>query len=170
MPSISPELKIEVQEFLWFEASLLEDNRLEEWLGLMSDDVHYVMPVRRNTQPRTGAKNTDDEAGFTLYDDDKGSLTLRVRRLATGIAHAETPPSVTQRFITNVRVEHSEDGQSLWAHSNFLVYQERRGRHNATFIGKRRDRLSHVGGLLKIAERHIMLAQAILPTTISIFF
>jgi 3-phenylpropionate/cinnamic acid dioxygenase small subunit len=95
---------------------------------------------------------------------------MRVQRIETGSAHAELPASVTQRLITNVRVEPSDSADELIAQSNFLIYQERLGRFGATFIGRRRDRLRREAGVLRIAERRIELAQRILPTTISIFF
>lgn len=170
MPAVSPELQLEVQDFLFREATMLEENQLEEWLALFTDDARYTMPVRRNAQPvkKAGKTVPDDVETFALFDDDKGSLELRVRRIGSDLAHAETPVSVTQRFISNVRVERADDG-TLEVYSSFIVYQERRGRHSAMFLGSRHDRLRRDGASLKIAERHIKLAQAVLPTTISIF-
>ncbi|MFM9971571.1 MAG: aromatic-ring-hydroxylating dioxygenase subunit beta [Burkholderiales bacterium] len=171
--NVSRDTQIEVEQFLYQEASLLEDNQFGEWLDLLSPEVRYWMPVRSNRQPQSNseADNSGEAgAGFSYYDDDKSSLTQRVRRIETGIAHAEAPLSVTQRLITNVRVLPGANGNELLAHSSFLVYQERRGRHGATFIGKRRDTLRRDGEALKIALRRIDLAQTILPGTISIFF
>lgn len=158
-----------VAHFLYHEAQLLEEARFEEWLALFADDARYVMPVRQTVQPRAGGPARPGRMRFALYDDDKASLTLRVRRLATGKAHAEVPYSVTQRLITNVVVEPGEDG-TLIAHSRFLVYQEHRGRHGTTFVGKRRDLLRCADGDFAIAERHIELAQSVLPRAVSIFF
>jgi 3-phenylpropionate/cinnamic acid dioxygenase small subunit len=171
MPTVSPELQLEIQDFLFREASLLEENRLEEWLALFTEDARYEMPVRVNVQPVKGAKGAGAQPKtFALFDDDRGTLGLRVRRLGTDLAHAETPVSVTQRLISNVRVEPVGDDGSFTVFSSFIVYQERRGRHSAMFLGKRRDLLRREGDLLKIAERRITLAQAVLPTTLSIFF
>jgi 3-phenylpropionate/cinnamic acid dioxygenase small subunit len=169
MGSISPELHREVERFLFDEASLLDEGRLTEWLDLLTDDVRYVMPVRRHAQPRQDESVADAAASFMLFDDDKSSLTMRVKRVATGHAHAEAPASVLQRLISNIRTDGGADG-AIIAHSNFMVYQERRGRFAATFIGKRRDRLRREGPSLKLARRDIELAQTILPATISILF
>src|SRR5262249_60694301 len=98
------------------------------------------------------------------------SLELRVLRIKTGEAHAEVPPSTTQRLITNITVEHAASAESLRVRSNFMVYQERRGQHGVTFLGKRDDVLRQVDGAFKISHRRIDLAQKVLPTTISIFF
>lgn len=163
------ELYVEIADFLFAEASLLDQSRLDEWLLLLSDDIRYVMPVRRDIQPSKSGPEEADET-FSIYNEDKASLATRVQRINTGSAHAEVPRSVTQRLITNVQVEAGATHDDMVVHSNFLVYQERRGRYSATFIGKRRDRLRREGGRLKIAERRIELAQHILPSTISILF
>ena len=163
----SPELYAEVVDFLFTEAGLLDAGRLNEWLALLAEDVRYTMPVRRNVQPGT-ARETDET--FSLFNDDKASLATRIQRIGTGSAHAEVPPSVTQRLITNIQLEPGASDAEMRVQSNFLVYQERRGRFGATFIGKRRDRLRRENGALRIVERRIELAQQILPTTISILF
>jgi dibenzofuran dioxygenase subunit beta len=157
----------QVEAFLYAEARLLEDNRFDEWLACLSDDIHYWMPVRQNMDVVEGDESP--LGSFALYDDDKQSLELRVLRIKTGQAHAEVPLSVTQRFITNVRAEPATENV-LHVYSNFLVYQERRGQHGVTFYGRRDDILSHEKDAMKIKKRMIRLAQTILPTTISIFF
>jgi dibenzofuran dioxygenase beta subunit len=157
----------QVETFLYAEARLLEDNRFDDWLACLSDDIHYSMPVRQNMDVAESDK--DPLGSFALYDDDKQSLELRVLRIKTGQAHAEVPLSVTQRFITNVMAKPASEN-TLQAYSNFTVYQERRGQHGVTFYGRRNDILSQDGNTLKIKGRKITLAQTILPTTISIFF
>lgn len=168
MPGIL-ETQVEIERFLALEARLLEQNRLREWIDLFADDVHYVMPVRESIE--TAAAGSEPHAtGFALYDDDKSSLELRTRRIETGLAHAEVPLSVTQRLITNVLVEDTESDREYLVGSNFLVYQERRGRHSHTFFGSRSDRFLRVDDGWKIAYREISLAQTVMPATISIFF
>ena len=166
--AVPVEVQREVEQFLYAEARLLEDNRLDDWLACFSESVRYFMPVRENVAP---SEATDLSDRFALYDDDKSSLRLRVLRVQTGEAHAEVPLSVTQRLITNVMVV--PDGSKaglLRVGSSFMVYQERRGLHGTTFFGRREDTISRAGGRLQIDARTILLAQTILPTTISIFF
>jgi 3-phenylpropionate/cinnamic acid dioxygenase small subunit len=169
MKQTTPADFLEIERFLLEEAAILEEGRFDAWLDLLSEDVRYVMPVRRSVQPGTGKTIAGSgEETFALFDDDKASLTLRVERLKTGSAHAEVPPSTTQRLITNIRVENDADDATVVVHSRFFIYQERQGRYAATFVGKRRDLLRRAGGSWKIANRRIELAQTILPTTISI--
>jgi dibenzofuran dioxygenase subunit beta len=171
MSEITPALHLEIQNFLLDEAALLEEDRFEDWLDLLSDDIRYVLPVRRSVEPKARKPAVENGTGsFALFDDDKASLTMRVQRLLTGHAHAEVPASVTQRLITGIRVEPGPDDASVVAHSRFFIYQERQGRFATTFIGKRRDLLRHGKRSWKIADRRIELAQTILPATISILF
>jgi 3-phenylpropionate/cinnamic acid dioxygenase small subunit len=165
--SVSPELFRDVEAFLYREARMLEDNRFDDWLNCFSDDVRYWMPIQESTDQAFKPEATDT---FALYDDDKKSLELRVLRIKTGDAHAEVPPSTTQRLVTNIAVEADAAHDSLRVRSNFMVYQERRGQHGVIFFGKRNDVLRMIKGEFKIFQRRIDLAQKILPTTISIFF
>jgi 3-phenylpropionate/cinnamic acid dioxygenase small subunit len=166
--TISPELFRGVETFLYREARMLEDNRFDDWLNCLSDDVRYWMPIRESTDGSSGSGKESDT--FALFDDDKKSLELRVLRIKTGDAHAEVPPSTTQRLVTNIAVEPAAADDSLRVRSNFMVYQERRGLHGVTFFGKRDDVLRQIQGEFRIAQRRIDLAQKILPTAISIFF
>jgi 3-phenylpropionate/cinnamic acid dioxygenase small subunit len=169
--NISDELYREVERFLYAEASLLEENRFGEWLTCFASDVRYWMPVRERVQEMPGVTSAADT--FTLFDEDKKSLELRVLRLQTGTAHAEVPFSVTQRLVTNIMVETPSSpatDSALFVQSRFMVYQERRGLHGVTFCGRRKDVLRPVGAGFEIASRKIELAQQILPTTLSIFF
>ncbi len=36
----------EIQEFLFQEAEFLDNGHFSEWLELMTEDIHYRMPVR----------------------------------------------------------------------------------------------------------------------------
>jgi len=154
--------------FLYAEALALEDNRLDDWLEYFDDDVHYWMPVRETIEGRSEDAASADT--FSLFDDDKSSLQLRVLRIKTGNAHAEVPLSVTQRLITNIIPLPGAEVDMFNVRSTFMVYQERRGLHGTTFFGARQDVLRAKTGALRIARRKIELAQAVLPTTLSIFF
>jgi biphenyl 2,3-dioxygenase beta subunit len=117
-------LTFEVEEFLYREASLLDERRLDEWLALTTDDIHYWMPIRRTTT----AKEIDNEftkpGGMAFFDDDKNTLGLRVQRLQVGRAWAEDPPSRTRHVVTNVRIL-GVDGNDITAASNFMLYRTR---------------------------------------------
>ena len=41
----------EVEQFLYREARWLDERRFHEWLELLTEDIHYWMPVRTNRYP-----------------------------------------------------------------------------------------------------------------------
>jgi biphenyl 2,3-dioxygenase subunit beta len=168
MAPIPVETELEIQRFLAHEAKLLDDNALEEWLDLLAEDIRYFMPVRE-TIPK-GPERPSSEAVFPLFDDDKSSIRLRTRRILSNVAPTESPPPLTQRLITNILIEPADKADEYHVRSNFLVHLERRGRHVSMFIGNREDLLRRTGEGWKIARRSVLLAQSVLPMTISVFF
>lgn len=167
MTSIPAETEREIQRFLTWEAKLLDDNALEQWLDLLSEDIHYFMPVRE-TIPK-GPERPSSEPVFALFDDDKASIRLRTRRILSNVAPTESPPPLTQRMITNVLIDPADAPNEYNVRSNFLVHLERRGRHVSMFVGSREDVLRHSREGWKLAKRRILLAQSVLPMTISVF-
>jgi 3-phenylpropionate/cinnamic acid dioxygenase small subunit len=45
---VAPELQIEIEQYYYQEAELLDDHRYGEWLELFPDDARYWMPTRAN--------------------------------------------------------------------------------------------------------------------------
>src|SRR6266508_6442029 len=118
----------EIERFLYHEARLLDSLRFHDWLALFTDDAQYRMPTIENVQNQEHAYESDD-LHFGYFNDDKPGLALRVSQLDTGLRHAEVPPSLTERFITNILVEPAEASDEVHAFSNFLFFQVRHGRH-----------------------------------------
>ena len=155
------ELRMAVQDFLIEEAELLDSRRFDEWLALFTDDVEYRVPVR--TTRRLG--NPDVVEDIFHFDENKASLGLRVRRLGTNVAWAEDPPSLTRRFITNVKAAWAAQNGELAVRSYLLLYRSRgdRGTHDL-LSGEREDMLRLEAGRLHIARRRVVLDQATLGT------
>jgi p-cumate 2,3-dioxygenase subunit beta len=141
--------RTEVEDFLYAEADLLDNWRLDDWLALLTDDAAYYVPP--NDKPDADHHHTL----FTIADD-MVRLRERVIRLKDPNCHAEYPPSRTRRMITNVRIT-GVDGDTVTAAANFAVYRYRRGEPVREFIGHYRYRLRRTGGVLKIAERRAIL-------------
>jgi 3-phenylpropionate/cinnamic acid dioxygenase small subunit len=166
------ELRHQVEEFLYHEAELLDDRKLREWLDLLTDDIRYWMPIRHNplTRPQDVTEELAKPGEAYYFDDDKQSLRIRVERVFAKNAWAEMPPSRTRHFISNVRVKR-DNGAEAEVHSNFLVYRTRMEADQDIFAGARHDLLRRIAGGFKIAQRTIILDQAVLSAkNISIFF
>jgi 3-phenylpropionate/cinnamic acid dioxygenase small subunit len=158
----------EVLEFLYREAEMLDDCRFQDWIGLFAEDIHYTMPVR-TTQFRARG------AGFqevSFFDDNIHSLTTRVQRLQTDSAWAETPPSRTRHFLTNVLVQPGEQSTEYAVVANFMVTRSRGDQGYQMFTGRREDSLRRLScGEFRIARRRILVDQTIITgTNLSILF
>ncbi|SUZ78368.1 uncharacterized protein METZ01_LOCUS31222 [marine metagenome] len=141
-------LYLSVQQFLFWEARLLDERRFDEWLALFSDDSLYWMPVRHNRLRESmdekwePSKEIEDESGLGYFEDNKSRLTRRVGRLKTGMAWAEDPPSRTRHLISNIEVERNDNPSEVVARSSFLTYRSRNEGKNEDedlFSGSRED-------------------------------
>jgi 3-phenylpropionate/cinnamic acid dioxygenase small subunit len=162
-------LQQEIERFLYEEAWLLDEQRFHDWLDLLADDIHYVMPTTETVEGKPRAfDNSDVQLGY--FNEDKHSLTMRVKQIDTGLRHVENPTSRTRRLITNVMVDPADTADEVVARSSFLIIQIRHGAHTSQFSGTREDRLRRVEGQWKLARRTIVLTETLLPRTLSIFF
>ncbi len=137
----------EVEDFLYEEAALLDAWKLDEWLGLLTEDATYRVPS--NDRPDADPRGTL----FTIADD-IARIRARVTRLKDRNAHAEFPPSRTRRLITNVRIV---ERNPLRVEANFVVYRYRRNEDVREFVGRYRFVLKMVDGKMKIAAREAVL-------------
>jgi biphenyl 2,3-dioxygenase beta subunit len=154
-------LTFEAEQFLYHEASLLDERRYDDWLELLTDDIHYWMPIRRTTTAREVANEFTKPGGMAFFDDDKDMLVMRVQRLAVGRAWAEDPPSRTRHIVTNVRIL-DVAGDELTVTANFQLYRTRLNSEEDSWIGRREDVLRRVDGALRLARRHIFLEQTVI--------
>ena len=166
---VTPELQQEIEQFLYHEARILDDRDYEQWFALLADDVHYFMPTRYNRLRRESNKEFSgpDEAAF--FDEDKASIAMRIRRLNTGMAWAEDPPSRTRHLIGNLEAAPLDNGE-VQARTAFLVYRSHLETDHQLLSGSRDDVLRHVGGEWKVAKRTILLdANVLLDKNLSVF-
>ena len=141
-------LREAVEEFLYREAALLDDWRLEDWVKLFTDDARYVVPS-------TDLPEGDPRSDLVFIDDDIMRLRARVARLNSRHSHRERPRSRTRRFVSNVRVREAGEGE-LRVSANVLVYRFRSG-EGAPYVGAIEYILRRDGGDLRIAYRRAVL-------------
>ena len=100
------QLREEIEDFLYFEADLLDQRRFTEWLDLLAEDLVYFMPMRRNVKfgQQAERENTRQGEGISWFDEDKWTLTKRVEQVLTGVHYAEEPLSRVAHIVSNVRL------------------------------------------------------------------
>ena len=144
----TPTLRELVEDFLFREAELLDDWRLDDWVALFTEDARYVVPT-------TDLPEGDPQRDLVFIDDDITRLRARAVRLNSRHAHREYPWSRTRRFVSNVRVSETGDGE-LSVTANVMVYRFRSG-EGAPYVGSVHYTLRRDNGELKIAYRRAVL-------------
>jgi 3-phenylpropionate/cinnamic acid dioxygenase small subunit len=165
----------EITEFLYAEAELLDERRYDEWLALLSEDIRYWMPMRRNVKyGDTTREFTREGEDISWFDEGKDTLARRVRQIQTGIHWAEEPRSRITHMVSNVlllgAVADASAPRQVSVKSRFLIYRNRMETETDLLVGKREDTLRRDGSGWLIARRKIVLDQNVLLTKNLTFF
>lgn len=173
LPFVPAELQARIEQFLHYEAELLDERKFREWLDLFTEDTHYWVPIRTNRVPRERPRQISAPDELATFDESRADLEQRIRKLETGQAWAEEPPSRTRHMVTNVRVRPAGDGLHE-VRCNVLVYQARGERDEHWFVCERHDlleaRADSPGGLAIKRRKVVLDHTTINAPSLSIFF
>lgn len=121
-------LRGRIEDFLYLEAELLDEWKIEEWFALFAEGATYEIPP-------TGESGESDPAASLFYiADDYARLRERVVRLTKKEAHSEFPRSSQRHMVSNVRITGLKDGIADVS-CNFVTYRAKRGVVD-TYYGK----------------------------------
>jgi p-cumate 2,3-dioxygenase beta subunit len=141
-------LRLEVEDFLYAEADLLDSWDLNAWFALFDDPCEYSIPP-------TDVPDADPERHTFLVHDDRFLLGQRVSSLLTKTAHAEWPHSRTRHLVSNVRV--SDAGDRINVSAGFAVFRMRYDLVD-TYVGIYRHELIRTAeGSLRFRRRTAIL-------------
>jgi 3-phenylpropionate/cinnamic acid dioxygenase small subunit len=168
-------LKQEMEEFLYYEAELLDERRYQEWLELLAEDVRYWMPMRRNVKfGELEREYTREGLDINWFDEGKDTLTRRVQQLLTGVHWAEEPLSRICHMVSNVQLLHVRPSVlaplEVTVKCRFLIYRNRVDTETDLLVGKREDVVRRTNGQWKIRQRKIVLDQNVLLAKNLTFF
>ena len=145
--------------FLFREARSLDRSDLQAWEAMLSEDIHYFMPIRQTRN--TG--EPDINRSMAHFDEDYASLKARIHRLGLRSAWAENPRSRTRRFVSNILVRVGAESDVLEVDSYLLLT---RNRHDETdfmqLSCERHDWLRVTADGLKLCRREIIMDQVVL--------
>lgn len=149
-----------VMNFVYDEAELFDDQDYETWLGRVTADIRYVMPVRSILE-KGQVSQQKFQNGY--FDDDLDSLTLRIDLWSQASSTvAESPPSVTRHFVTNIRAFAGPEVDTFSVTSNVLVFRIRATQSEPYFFScRRQDLLRDQQGELKLANRLIQMDEPV---------
>jgi 3-phenylpropionate/cinnamic acid dioxygenase small subunit len=151
-PGQAHALTLAVADFLYHEAQLIDERRLDEWLELWNDDALYWIP--QGDEP-------DPVHRVSIAYDDHRRLVERVMRLNSGFAYSQDPPSRTCHVIGNVRVS-GEDEAGVDVTSSLIVAEMRRATQNI-YAGRVEHRLSTDDGSFRISSKVVRLVNSDVP-------
>ena len=168
-------LKDEIEQFLYQEAELLDERQFEDWLDLLTEDIRYWMPMRRNVKfGELDREFTREGQDINWFDEGKDTLVRRVNQILTGVHWAEEPLSRICHSVSNVQVLKASPSISQATEVNvkcrFLIYRNRVQTETDFLVGKREEVLRNVNGQWKIAQRKIILDQNVLLAKNLTFF
>lgn len=113
----NPALRAAVEDFLFYEADLIDAWQLNDWVALFTEECSYLIPA-------TDRPGGDPFSDLFLVQDDRFLLEQRVESLMTKTAWAESPHSTTRHLVSNVRATHLGDG-AVEVRANFIVTRAR---------------------------------------------
>lgn len=142
------ELWHRVQQFLFREARLLDERRLQEWLALYTDDAEYWVPYAWEQ------KSPKDHV--SLFYETKSLLSMRIDRLERELSPLDSPMARVNHYLTNVTVE---EGAELGARAHLLFVEHRRDEQR-WFAGRASWRLRPRGAEFLIAAKRVDLLNA----------
>jgi p-cumate 2,3-dioxygenase beta subunit len=142
--------RAEVEDFLFLEAALLDDWKLQEWRALFLDECQYLVPNPSGSDPYAPL-----DASLYLIADDGHHLTERVKRLGKKTAHSEYPRSRTRHLISNVRIV-ERGPETLRTQCGFITYRTNHGVTD-TYFGRHEHVLVVNAGAVRIQEKRSIL-------------
>lgn len=160
-----------IERFLLFEARLLDEARYNDWYDLLAEDLHYFVPLRRNHLHRDLATESSLPGGLAHYDDDRGSIAIRIRRLQQPTAWSDNPPPRTVRAVTNVEAEPADGAGAVVVRSVLVLHRNRLADVADGVAARRTDLLRpDPADGFRIARRVAHLVQStVLSTNLGVF-
>ena len=148
--------------FLYDEAELLDRHDYAAWLKTVTPDIRYRMPGRGFHDGAAPA--ADFVNGY--FDDDYATLAVRVDLWSRpSTTTAESPPTITRHFVTNIRAFPGDRAGSYRVTSHVLVFRVRATQGQPYFFsGRREDVLREEDGRLCLAARDILMDEAVLQS------
>ena len=139
-----------VEQFLYHEARLLDTGQLEAWLELFTDDATYWEALEQNQE------NPLDTS--SIIHDDRTLLELRVKQARHPRAHARQPLARTVHQVGNVMVAQESKGEvTVNSTLQVIEFRNEKQRIHAALV---EHRLKRVNGGYKIARKRVDLVNS----------
>jgi benzoate/toluate 1,2-dioxygenase beta subunit len=139
-----------IQEFLYHEARLLDTGQFEAWLELFTEDATYWLPLERDQK--------DPLETSSIIHDDRTLLELRVKQARHPRAHARLPLARTVHQVGNVMPLEEKNGELRVASTLQVV--EFRNERQRLYGALVEHRLRREGDSFRIAHKRVDLVNS----------
>jgi 3-phenylpropionate/cinnamic acid dioxygenase small subunit len=126
-PAHSAPSRQDLLDFVVHECQLLDEQRLEEWNALFTDDAYYWVPLAQD-QP-DGINQTSH-----MYED-KLLRDLRIQRLKSPRAFSQQPPSRCHHLLQTPLIERFEPAANQYRLRTQFLYTELQVDEQNHFVG-----------------------------------
>ena len=145
----------ELEDFLFHEARLLDEQRWDEWNALFTSEGRYWVPAAPG-QP-------DAVNHVSLIHEDALLRAVRIKRFRHPNAFSLQPRPRSVHLVSNVTLEEFDEGTGeCVVRSSFIVLQYRREKQDV-FGGRYTHRLSRQDGQFRIALKRVDLVNCDAP-------
>lgn len=164
---------IALEQALYREARLLDEERFAEWLEMTTEDVAYRMALRSRRFRKDRSGDPPIGTGM-IFDEDRARLCLRIDRLRSGYVWAEDPINFVRRIVSNVEIawpDEGEGGDEAEVHSVVTIHRSRINNQTRTLVAGRKDRWRRDDGAWRLARRDCVLDHSTIPdSNLNVFF
>ncbi len=136
-------------DFVMREARLLDQQRLDDWLNLFTEDGRYWMPVERG--------QTDPRLTTSLMYEDKLLLRIRIDRLKGKATYSQSPRSHCHHVLQLPQVDERDDDGKQYVTWTPLHYVESRADEQTLYAAWATHHLTVVDEALKIRLKRVDL-------------
>ena len=138
------------EQFLYYEARLLDTQQYEAWLDLFTEDATYWLPLEQGQQ--------DPYETSSIIHDDRTLLELRVQQARHPRAHARLPLARTVHQVGNVAIAHeSKDEVTVNSTLQLVEFRNERQRLWGALV---EHKLRRVPGSFRIARKRVDLVNS----------
>jgi 3-phenylpropionate/cinnamic acid dioxygenase small subunit len=148
----------DLARFIRHEARLIDEKRLDEWLGLFTEDALYWVPATPGQ--RDGLQHN------SLAYEDKLLLELRIERLKSPRAYSQRPASRCLHVLQEPDIETLDYTRGEFLTRTPFLYTETRGDESQRYAATAWHTLAWLDGRLRIRMKRvdILNCDAALPS------
>lgn len=145
----------DLARFVYREARLVDERRLDEWYALFAEDGYYWVPLVPDQAD--GVNHT------SLMYEDRLLLKLRIERFGNPRSFSLNPPVRCLHVLQQPEVELADPAGNRWVTRTNEVYVETQGEVRHVYGAVVRHTLSMVDGELRIRLKRVDLLDCDAP-------